>query len=141
MYLVSCNIKRVCFHVLWRFYLPSIFYVTENRRASIDIFLKAAGYLDCAVRHILPHLPPELRLFDTGWCFAYCKVLLSYNFSFQEKSTGWLSWRIPTCSLSSSTGAGTNSSTICCIFLCIKNKGYFDQHRKWIFVVSRNRTR
>ncbi|KAL1824803.1 hypothetical protein DCAR_0312907 [Daucus carota subsp. sativus] len=33
----------------------------ENRRSSIDIFLKAAGYLDCAVRHILPQLPPELR--------------------------------------------------------------------------------
>lgn len=33
----------------------------ESRRSSIDIFLKAAGYLDCAVRHILPQLPPELR--------------------------------------------------------------------------------
>lgn len=33
----------------------------ENRRASIDIFLKAAGYLDCAVRHVLPQLPSELR--------------------------------------------------------------------------------
>ncbi|KAL5545241.1 hypothetical protein UlMin_009025, partial [Ulmus minor] len=33
----------------------------ENRRASIDILLKAAGYLDCAVRHVLPQLPSELR--------------------------------------------------------------------------------
>ncbi|XP_020113151.1 uncharacterized protein LOC109727428 isoform X2 [Ananas comosus] len=33
----------------------------ENRRASIDIFLKAAGYLDCAIRHVLPRIPPELR--------------------------------------------------------------------------------
>ncbi|KAL8123988.1 uncharacterized protein LOC141717922 isoform X2 [Apium graveolens] len=33
----------------------------ESRRSSIDTFLKAAGYLDCAVRHILPQLPPELR--------------------------------------------------------------------------------
>ncbi|XP_030492633.2 uncharacterized protein LOC115708760 isoform X2 [Cannabis sativa] len=33
----------------------------ENRRASVDIFLKAAGYLDCAVRHVLPHFPSELR--------------------------------------------------------------------------------
>ncbi|XP_057968856.1 uncharacterized protein LOC131158190 isoform X2 [Malania oleifera] len=33
----------------------------ESRRASIDIFLKAAGYLDCAVRHILPQLPADLR--------------------------------------------------------------------------------
>ncbi|KAF8014644.1 hypothetical protein BT93_H0449 [Corymbia citriodora subsp. variegata] len=33
----------------------------ENRRASVDIFLKAAGYLDCAVRHVLPQLSTELR--------------------------------------------------------------------------------
>ncbi|XP_004512802.1 uncharacterized protein [Cicer arietinum] len=33
----------------------------ESRRASIDIFLKAAGYLDCAVKHVLPQLPAELR--------------------------------------------------------------------------------
>ncbi|XP_015882897.1 uncharacterized protein LOC107418711 isoform X2 [Ziziphus jujuba] len=33
----------------------------ESRRASIDVFLKAAGYLDCAVRHVLPHLSSELR--------------------------------------------------------------------------------
>ncbi|KAJ4713705.1 BRO1 domain containing protein [Melia azedarach] len=33
----------------------------ESRRASIDIFLKAAGFLDCAVRHVLPHLPSEIR--------------------------------------------------------------------------------
>lgn len=33
----------------------------ENRRASIDIFLKAAGYLDCAVKHVLPHFSTEQR--------------------------------------------------------------------------------
>lgn len=33
----------------------------ESKKASIDIFLKAAGYLDCAVRHVLPQLPAELR--------------------------------------------------------------------------------
>lgn len=33
----------------------------ESRRASVDIFLKAAGYLDCAVRHVLPQMSPELR--------------------------------------------------------------------------------
>ncbi|KAA8531506.1 hypothetical protein F0562_006141 [Nyssa sinensis] len=33
----------------------------ENRKASIDVFLKAAGYLDCAVRHVLPQLPAQLR--------------------------------------------------------------------------------
>ncbi|KAL0385230.1 UNVERIFIED_CONTAM: hypothetical protein Sradi_2917300 [Sesamum radiatum] len=33
----------------------------ESRRSSVDVFLKAAGYLDCAVRHVLPQLPGELR--------------------------------------------------------------------------------
>lgn len=33
----------------------------ESRRASIDIFLKAAGYLDCAIRHVLPQIPSALR--------------------------------------------------------------------------------
>lgn len=40
-------------------YLPKV--TEESRRSAIDILLKAAGYLDCAVRHILPQLPPELR--------------------------------------------------------------------------------
>ncbi|OVA10736.1 BRO1 domain [Macleaya cordata] len=33
----------------------------ESRRMSIDVFLRAAGYLDCALRHVFPQLPPELR--------------------------------------------------------------------------------
>ncbi|KAL0357647.1 UNVERIFIED_CONTAM: hypothetical protein Scaly_1450400 [Sesamum calycinum] len=33
----------------------------ESRRSSVDVFLKAAGTLDCAVRHVLPQLPDELR--------------------------------------------------------------------------------
>ncbi|XP_058227545.1 uncharacterized protein LOC131335976 [Rhododendron vialii] len=33
----------------------------ESRRTSIDVLLKAAGYLDCAVRQVLPLLPAELR--------------------------------------------------------------------------------
>ncbi|KAL6997294.1 hypothetical protein U1Q18_007420 [Sarracenia purpurea var. burkii] len=33
----------------------------ESKRSSIDILLKAAGYLDCAVRQVLPLLPAELR--------------------------------------------------------------------------------
>ncbi|KAK2990868.1 hypothetical protein RJ640_001968 [Escallonia rubra] len=33
----------------------------ESRRSCIDIFLKAAGFLDCAVRHVLPQLPVEFR--------------------------------------------------------------------------------
>ncbi|KAL3820399.1 hypothetical protein ACJIZ3_006304 [Penstemon smallii] len=37
----------------------------ECRRSSVDVFLKAAGYLDCVVRHVLPQMPNELRyLFD-----------------------------------------------------------------------------
>ncbi|KAI4326446.1 hypothetical protein MLD38_031761 [Melastoma candidum] len=33
----------------------------DNRRASIDVFLKAAGYLDCAIHHVLPEFPAEIR--------------------------------------------------------------------------------
>ncbi|XP_038971372.1 uncharacterized protein LOC103724052 isoform X2 [Phoenix dactylifera] len=33
----------------------------EDKRTSIDIFLKAAGYLDCAIQHVLPQIPPETR--------------------------------------------------------------------------------
>ncbi|PKU74164.1 hypothetical protein MA16_Dca020140 [Dendrobium catenatum] len=33
----------------------------ESRRAAIDILLKAAGYLEFAVRHVLPQIPPEER--------------------------------------------------------------------------------
>lgn len=29
----------------------------ESKRAAIDILLKAAGYLECAVRHVLPQIP------------------------------------------------------------------------------------
>jgi hypothetical protein len=37
------------------------FFIIENRRTSIDIFLKAAGYLDCAVKHVLPQFSAEQR--------------------------------------------------------------------------------
>lgn len=40
-------------------------FFTESRRASIDIFIKAAGYLDCAVRHVHPQLPTELKFVST----------------------------------------------------------------------------
>lgn len=33
----------------------------ENRRRSIDVLLKAAGYLDCSIHHVLPQMPLELR--------------------------------------------------------------------------------
>ncbi|XP_058090249.1 uncharacterized protein LOC131236808 isoform X2 [Magnolia sinica] len=33
----------------------------EGRRASVDVFLKASGYLDCAIRHVLPQIPLDLR--------------------------------------------------------------------------------
>lgn len=33
----------------------------ESRRATVDVFLKAAGYLDCAFHQVLPQIPPEKR--------------------------------------------------------------------------------
>ncbi|OAY76638.1 hypothetical protein ACMD2_19946 [Ananas comosus] len=31
----------------------------ESKRTSVDVFLKAAGYLDCAIQHVLPQIPPQ----------------------------------------------------------------------------------
>lgn len=42
-------------------------FITENRRASIDIFLKAAGYLDCAVKNVLPQFSAEQRFVDENF--------------------------------------------------------------------------
>ncbi|KAK3155724.1 hypothetical protein QOZ80_2BG0206770 [Eleusine coracana subsp. coracana] len=33
----------------------------ENKRASVEIFLKASGYLECAIQHVLPRISPENR--------------------------------------------------------------------------------
>ncbi|CAN6463337.1 unnamed protein product [Victoria cruziana] len=33
----------------------------ESKRISVDIFLKAAGYLDCACQNVIPRLPPDVR--------------------------------------------------------------------------------
>ncbi|WCJ38968.1 Endosomal targeting BRO1-like domain-containing protein [Euphorbia peplus] len=33
----------------------------ERRRTGIDILLKAAGYLEFCIQHVLPQFPPELR--------------------------------------------------------------------------------
>ncbi|KAH9609069.1 hypothetical protein KSS87_021829 [Heliosperma pusillum] len=40
-------------------YQPKV--TDESRRASVEIFLKAAGYLDCAIRHVFPQLSVEIR--------------------------------------------------------------------------------
>ncbi|EMS62693.1 hypothetical protein TRIUR3_25632 [Triticum urartu] len=33
----------------------------ENKRASVEIFLKAAGHLECAMQNVLPRMSPEKR--------------------------------------------------------------------------------
>jgi hypothetical protein len=33
----------------------------ESRQATVDLFLKAAGYLECAIHHVLTQIPPERR--------------------------------------------------------------------------------
>ncbi|KAB2626376.1 hypothetical protein D8674_018036 [Pyrus ussuriensis x Pyrus communis] len=51
-----------CIHIESRSLMAMLSLSQANfRRASIDIFVKVAGYLDCAVRHDLPQLPVELR--------------------------------------------------------------------------------
>ncbi|OQU86002.1 hypothetical protein SORBI_3004G354200 [Sorghum bicolor] len=33
----------------------------DNKRASVEIFLKASGFLECAIQHVLPRISPENR--------------------------------------------------------------------------------
>ncbi|PKA56022.1 hypothetical protein AXF42_Ash014695 [Apostasia shenzhenica] len=40
-------------------YQPSV--SEESRRRSIDVLMKAAGYLDCAIHHVLPQISIEIR--------------------------------------------------------------------------------
>lgn len=40
-------------------YQPKV--TEENKKAAINIFLKAAGYLDCAVRSVLPQMREEVK--------------------------------------------------------------------------------
>lgn len=54
-------------------------FLTESRRASIDIFLKAAGYLDCAVKHVLPQLSSELRFLDARVHWALVAMYCYYK--------------------------------------------------------------
>ena len=36
-------------------------HVSDNKRASVEIFLKASGFLECAIQHVLPRISPENR--------------------------------------------------------------------------------
>ncbi|CAA6655720.1 unnamed protein product [Spirodela intermedia] len=54
----------------------------ENKRSSIDVFLKAAGYVDCAVRDVLPQIPLQLRKYlpldlSEGLLRALCQQALA----------------------------------------------------------------
>lgn len=40
-------------------YQPKV--TEENKKVAINIFIKAAGYLDCAVRCVLPQLPDDIK--------------------------------------------------------------------------------
>ncbi|XP_078427389.1 uncharacterized protein LOC144699923 [Wolffia australiana] len=50
----------LCFSEVNRLFLSSA-PEDEDKRGSIDILLKAAGYVDCAVREVLPRIPLHLR--------------------------------------------------------------------------------
>lgn len=64
------------------------FLLTENRRASVDVFLKAAGYLDCAVRHVLPQLPAELRFVQI--LSHYIIIISTHSFNVLSLFYYWL---------------------------------------------------
>ncbi|OQU86003.1 hypothetical protein SORBI_3004G354200 [Sorghum bicolor] len=42
-------------------YLPVLLGLVkeDNKRASVEIFLKASGFLECAIQHVLPRISPE----------------------------------------------------------------------------------
>ncbi|EMS68284.1 hypothetical protein TRIUR3_13310 [Triticum urartu] len=44
----------------------------ESRRATVDVFLKAGGYLDCAINQVLPQIPPEKRF--NSWLYQFMKL-------------------------------------------------------------------
>lgn len=53
--------------ILSKLSFQSGLFVPERRRDSVDVFLKAAGYLDYAVKHVLPQIPPELRFMHLSY--------------------------------------------------------------------------
>lgn len=58
----------VCVHLL------GVFCAIESRKNSVDIFLKASGYLDCAIRHVLPQIGNDMRFAVFTYFFIYlCK--------------------------------------------------------------------
>jgi hypothetical protein len=66
----------------------------ESRRTTIDIFLKATGYLDCAIRQILPQIPPEQRyciveelLGALGFKLKTSTSIFPFNGGFQETTS------------------------------------------------------
>lgn len=88
----------------------------EHRRGSIDIFLKAAGYLDCAVRYVLPQLPSELR-FGATHMVKWLSLLSQWYYytwstdsdlisMIQKRITSGPCWRSSSSALPTSTGAG-----------------------------------
>jgi hypothetical protein len=61
-------------------------FILENKRASIEVFLKAAGHLECAMQHVLPrmstekrwstYLPPHLGMTNNAPSFHLFSVLV-----------------------------------------------------------------
>ena len=108
---------------------------TECRRTSVDIFLKAAGYLDYAVCNVISQLSDEMRL-ESFTCLLqlhyspitlYCSFLskCSDNYSlFQEKFASRPIWRSYTGSFS--TGIGSGSCTIQLIFFMYSSHYWLD---------------
>lgn len=97
---------------------------TESRRSSVDIFLKAAGYLDCAVRHVLPQLPSELRYLYICFGLSIRNAFKNYLFNLyllyilKENSSRGPCWRSTTGTLPPSTWAGISffcTYLICCL--------------------------
>ncbi|PKA54012.1 hypothetical protein AXF42_Ash016177 [Apostasia shenzhenica] len=63
-------------------------HAAESRQRSIDVLVKAAGYLDCAIHHVLPQIPLDLRRnlpvdISEGELFALCMQALGQGIDVQ----------------------------------------------------------
>ncbi|XP_020241938.1 uncharacterized protein LOC109820215 isoform X2 [Asparagus officinalis] len=67
-------------------YQPKV--LEASRRVAVDALLKAAGYLDCATRHVLPQIPPAIREvlpidLQEGKLQAFCMQALGQGIDIQ----------------------------------------------------------
>ena len=59
IYKISASVALVSCSMVIKLY-DSIHF-SDSKRASVQIFLKASGFLECAIQHVLSRISPENR--------------------------------------------------------------------------------